>query len=596
MAEKIQIKDNNLAQLFVKELIALGVRKEDTSLDKIMFTKEELSQITKLNIDGHQIESIEGLENCTNLTALYIESPSLEAILENLSEEEKDSYLLQRESIVDPSIIEKLESLEILTIKHESSLTSLDLTRLQNLRVLALENNINLLEIKGIEELKKLEELSLHQTPVESPLKIDQLLDQNTLTELSLDVDMYPQLVQENSEIAEKLLEKQENEGLSVNFRENLTNLRTQELSLEKLRTMDEKVQLILEDIIDFDYTTVEKIAAIYTYITKNITQNREADALQREIQLPTTGIESKVLDEKFERLLEEKRSTYSTIMREEGISEGYANLMHYMLRSIGVRSKVIESQTNKDMNNLDSRSNHSVIRVMIDNDWYYFDPTLDKERREFKNFFKTKEEFSENHELSGQEFEIQTPIIKAYTNLELTQITNKVYGDIERKENQLEENSMSAHLKDGNIAAYEEKTLGTASASAKVVSDSVKEQSNSDGVTKESDSSRDYEVKDQERTPEEETLKSDMEEIKDKLIDSYTRGKITKEDLDRALGNLKRTLEDRKKEEVKKEIEKKVEENKEQEQKQGDEQEDEQEEKQKEEQEDEGRGRGLWD
>ncbi len=596
MAEKIQIKDNNLAQLFVKELIALGVRKEDTSLDKIMFTKEELSQITKLNIDGHQIESIEGLENCTNLTALYIESPSLEAILENLSEEEKDSYLSQRKSIVDPSIIEKLESLEILTIKHESSLTSLDLTRLQNLRVLALENNINLLEIKGIEELKKLEELSLHQTPVESPLKIDQLLDQNTLTELSLDVDMYPQLVQENPEIAEKLLEKQENEGLSVNFRENLTNLRTQELSLEKLRTMDEKVQLILEDIIDFDYTTAEKIAAIYTYITKNITQNREADVLQREIQLPTTGIESKVLDEKFERMLDEKRSTYSTIMREEGISEGYANLMHYMLRSIGVRSKVIESQTNKDMNNLDSRSNHSVIRVMIDNDWYYFDPTLDKERREFKNFFKTKEEFSENHELSGQEFEIQTPIIKAYTNLELTQITNKVYGDIERKENQLEENSMSAHLKDGNIAAYEEKTLGTASASAKVVSDSVKEQSNSDGVTKESDSSRDYEVKDQERTPEEETLKSDMEEIKDKLIDSYTRGKITKEDLDRALGNLKRTLEDRKKEEVKKEIEKKVEENKEQEQKQGDEQEDEQEEKQKEEQEDEGRGRGLWD
>lgn len=596
MAEKIQIKDNNLAQLFVKELIALGVRKEGTSLDKIMFTKEELSQITKLNIDGHQIESIEGLENCTNLTALYIESPGLEAILENLSEEEKDSYLSQRKSIFDPSIIEKLESLEILTIKHESSLTSLDLTRLQNLRVLALENNINLLEIKGIEELKKLEELSLHQTPVESPLKIDQLLDQNTLTELSLDVDMYPQLVQENPEIAEKLLEKQENEGLSVNFKENLTNLRTQELSLEKLRTMDEKVQLILEDIIDFDYTTAEKIAAIYTYITKNITQNREADALQREIQLPTTGIESKVLDEKFERLLDEKRSTYSTIMREEGISEGYANLMHYMLRSIGVRSKVIESQTNKDMNNLDSKSNHAVIRVMIDNNWYYFDPTLDKERREFKNFFKTKEEFRENHELSEQEFEIQTPIVKAYTNLELTQITNKVYGDIERKENQLEENSMSAHLKDGNIAAYEEKTLGTASASAKVVSDSVKEQSNSDGATKESDSSRGYEVKDQERTPEEKTLKSDMEEIKDKLIDSYTRGKITKEDLDRALGNLKRTLEDRKKEEVKKEIEKKVEENKEQEQKQGDEQEDEQEEKQKEEQEDEGRGRGLWD
>lgn len=106
--------------------------------------------------------------------------------------------------------------------------------------------------------------------------------------------------------------------------------------------------------------------------------------------------------------------------------------MMHYLLNSVGVKSKTISCSADLDSKVVGDNSNHSVIKVEMGDDWYYFDPTWDAQKNVLKNFMKTKNEFSRNHVLSMTEDQVKSPETKAYSNTELTQILRKVVADRE--------------------------------------------------------------------------------------------------------------------------------------------------------------------
>ena len=55
-----------------------------------------------------------------------------------------------------------------------------------------------------------------------------------------------------------------------------------------------------------------------------------------------------------------------------------YTNMMHYLLNSVGVKSKTVSCSANLDSKVVGANHNHSVIKVEIGDDWYYFNPTWD--------------------------------------------------------------------------------------------------------------------------------------------------------------------------------------------------------------------------
>ena len=130
---------------------------------------------------------------------------------------------------------------------------------------------------------------------------------------------------------------------------------------------------------------------------------------------------------------LNRRQSSYNAIISNRAVCEGIANMMHYMLTSVGVESQVIDCiDKNVKCTKIpyNERINHAAIKVKTGEDWYYYDPTWDLGRKKLKNFFKTKKEFSKNHTLTFREEEVKEPEIKEYTNKELNKKIKKVVKD----------------------------------------------------------------------------------------------------------------------------------------------------------------------
>ena len=130
-------------------------------------------------------------------------------------------------------------------------------------------------------------------------------------------------------------------------------------------------------------------------------------------------------------------------------VCEGYTNMMHYMLSTVGIESKTvccIGERDNKEESFVDRGENHSVIRIKTGKDWYYYDPTWDAGKMELRNVFKTKKEFERNHTFTVLEEKIENPKEKAYTVDELNERLRYVLEDrknivLEKKEKEQKEN-----------------------------------------------------------------------------------------------------------------------------------------------------------
>lgn len=433
MDNEIIVNDMSLASLLRDTLEKNGNRnpKYSSMMDYKKFTLEELSTIKSLKLEGSRCKDISALKYCTNLRELSIVSANAKDINTNLSDDAKYNYLLKKNNIKDFSAIEGLENLEFLTISYDDNLTHLDISNLKNLASLDLDHNPNLVEVKGLESATELSDLTLYGNSISHSFDLPSMVRDGMLSNVELDFDMYPLLRQEYPDIDEFLSEQQKF-GVNCKWQENLSNIRTNQISTSRISQMDKKAQEILQSIIEPDYSDIEKVSAIYAYITQNVQYDYESLAAAKGERNSAYEEAKNNLSERISTILDRRQSSYNAILQGKGVCEGYTNMMHYLLNSVGVRSKTVSCSANLDSKAVGANSNHSVIKVEIGDDWYYFDPTWDAQENVLKNFMKTKDEFSKNHVLSMTEDQVKSPETKAYSNAELTQILRKVIADRE--------------------------------------------------------------------------------------------------------------------------------------------------------------------
>lgn len=272
---------------------------------------------------------------------------------------------------------------------------------------------------------------------------IVEAMENKDLNTLRLDLDLYPKLKQMQPRLDSIIEEKY----ISCKWTENISGIRKNEYNTGKIVPMDKKCKEILGNIVRPEYSEIEKTMAIYAYIVENIKYDnilfKRAKELRDKGQKIGKG-ESKILDG--------KQSSYNAFMKGEVVCEGYTNMMHYMLSTVGIESKTVScigERDNKEESFVDRGENHSVIRIKTGEDWYYYDPTWDAGKMELRNVFKTKKEFEKNHTFTVLEEKIENPKEKAYTVDELNERLRYVLEDrknivLEKKEKEQKENKVN--------------------------------------------------------------------------------------------------------------------------------------------------------
>ena len=272
---------------------------------------------------------------------------------------------------------------------------------------------------------------------------IVEAMENRDLNTLRLDLDLYPKLKQMQPRLDSIIEEKY----ISCKWTENISGIRKNEYNTGKIVPMDKKCKEILGNIVRPEYSEIEKTMAIYVYIVENI--KYDDILLKREKELKD---KEEKIGKGESKILNGKQSSYNAFMKGEVVCEGYTNMMHYMLSTVGIESKTVScigERDNKEESFVDRGENHSVIRVKTGDYWYYYDPTWDAGKMELRNAFKTKEEFEKNHTFTVLEEKIENPKEKAYTVDELNERLRYVLEDrknivLEKKENEQKENNFN--------------------------------------------------------------------------------------------------------------------------------------------------------
>ena len=265
-------------------------------------------------------------------------------------------------------------------------------------------------------------------------------MENKDLCTLRLDVDLYPKLKQMQPRLDSVIREN----FISCKWTENISRIRKNEYNTVQVKLMDKKCKEILGNIVRPEYSEIEKTMAIYTYIVENI--KYDYILLKREKELRDKG---QKIGKGESKILDGKQSSYNAFMKGEVVCEGYTNMMHYMLSTVGIESKTVScigERDNKEESFVDRGENYSVIRIKTGKDWYYYDPTWDAGKMELRNVFKTKKEFERNHTFTVLEEKIENPKVKAYTVDELNERLRYVLEDrknivLEKKEKEQKEN-----------------------------------------------------------------------------------------------------------------------------------------------------------
>ena len=145
---------------------------EDKELDEEYkcFSKEELDNITELDLRWKKVGNIEDIVKLPNLKRLVISSerlnrvPKIEDKRVEKEQQELKEYIDNRVTgIEDFKPIESLKGLESLEIYNEEKLVKLDTSKLINLKMLKIDNDPNLKEISGLDKNLNLEILRIER-------------------------------------------------------------------------------------------------------------------------------------------------------------------------------------------------------------------------------------------------------------------------------------------------------------------------------------------------------------------------------------------------------------------------------------------------
>ena len=83
-------------------------------------------------------------------------------------------------------------------------------------------------------------------------------------------------------------------------------------------------------------------------------------------------------IPEYYEQSLTYLHNSFITYRLKKGNCEGIVNLLHIMASMMGLESQTVYCHDNNDLEN-SSGTNHALLRIKIDNEWCYLDPTYDR-------------------------------------------------------------------------------------------------------------------------------------------------------------------------------------------------------------------------
>lgn len=170
--DKIKIENGRLAIILREILGKQNLINEEKELDEEYkcFLKEELDNITELDLRWKKVGNIEDIVKLPNLKRLVILSerlnrvPKIEDKRVEKEQQELKEYIDNRVTgIEDFKPIESLKGLESLEIYNEEKLVKLDTSKLINLKMLKIDNNPNLKEISGLDKNLNLEILRIER-------------------------------------------------------------------------------------------------------------------------------------------------------------------------------------------------------------------------------------------------------------------------------------------------------------------------------------------------------------------------------------------------------------------------------------------------
>jgi hypothetical protein len=132
------------------------------------------------------------------------------------------------------------------------------------------------------------------------------------------------------------------------------------------------------------DLPDADKVSYVMDYIKRNVSfASDELD--ERKTFINNMKDEHGLTPKWANKYLGYLHSSYATFKRKKANCEGMVNLIRFMLAILGIESENV--QCNDRRSNSFSTTNHSIIRILIDGKYYYFDPSYDVKNRLLYSF-----------------------------------------------------------------------------------------------------------------------------------------------------------------------------------------------------------------
>lgn len=452
------IKTNENKGLFMAIVDAYNKQKDpsDPALNYFIckeISNEQLAKITKMNLSyafcGQEITSLEGIDQLVNLQELKLDGAtmseaqfygprSLGAIFGKPTPEEiaqqngaiKSYY--ERNQITDISPLYGCKNLKKLSLNNQRSIREIDVSQFPKLQHLNMNNCKKLRVVKGLSNLEifttnkqdcykakfsfnSCDSLnSIQNFPAVLNACKDEIGTGNPI--FNLPATTYIYLCQNNPIFDKKINDIERENGINivnwtvVNAGNVVKNHNSQEMS----ETRKKLQEIITQENLNVGKNDLEKIANVYSWISKNVTYDRENEKnIRRLAEMYQTADNKKAIGATFNRVASDITSPVEVVKQKNGVCAGISNLFNCLLIEMGMEAVPVDVHT-PDEDNPDyvpeerAQPTHQIGKVYIKNgkqvQALYFDPTNDLQSDinkrpgyDFKLFGLTKEEMENN-------------------------------------------------------------------------------------------------------------------------------------------------------------------------------------------------------
>ena len=315
-----------------------------------VFLSEELENVAEINL---KFADVRYLKSFPNLSTLVVDHfPSIT----------DDDF---------STIVDSCPNLMTLVIKNQNELTRVDVSKLTKLRCLSLISNTKLTSISGLEELRDFDNFELYGNSSYNDIQyiLDILLSlEKSFVKIKLDLLYYPATISyidsSSIEFRNKSYNYMEENFIwseVYGFREP----KSRYYSTGEVQDAYDKIQSIINDVVDISLTDEENFARLYIYLVNNLT-----------IPFITLNKNYNSID-----------GTCNGIRSMETSSSFAPRILQFMLRTIGINSTVVNVYTPlHEVKKIGAvSSDYAVLKTDFDGE-SFSDLSLDIVTSEFNN------------------------------------------------------------------------------------------------------------------------------------------------------------------------------------------------------------------